>query len=317
MDDTHEWHVLDTAAREGGTSMGGGQGHAGARHRWRLVATFGLVATFFVVELVAGLLSGSLALISDAGHMAADVVALGAALVATVVAARPDTTGRRSFGSYRVEIFASGLAAAVMLGVSVFVIVEAVGRIGEPVEVLGGVMLGVGVLGLLVNVVSMALLRGGAGESLNVKGAYLEVLADTLGSVGVIVAALLVGATGQAWWDTALALAIGVFVAVRAVLLGREVLAVLGQHVPADLDAAAVTDDLAGIDGVIDVHDLHLWTLTSGMNVATAHVTFEDGAALHEVLDTARELLRDRYDIDHSTLQVEPSSHNGCEEADW
>lgn len=297
--------------------MGGGHGHAGARHRWRLVAAFGLVATFFVVELVAGLLSGSLALISDAGHMGADVVALGAALVATVVAARPDTTGRRSFRSYRVEIFASGLAVVVMLGVSVFVIVEAVGRIGEPVEVLGGVMLGVGVLGLLVNVVSMALLRGGAGESLNVKGAYLEVLADTLGSVGVIVAALLVGATGQAWWDTALALAIGVFVAVRAVLLGREVLAVLGQHVPADLDAAAVADDLAGIDGVIDVHDLHLWTLTSGMNVATAHVTFEDGAALHEVLDTARELLRDRYDIDHSTLQVEPSSHNGCEEADW
>lgn len=297
--------------------MGGGHGHAGARHRWRLAAAFGLVATFFVVELGAGLLSGSLALISDAGHMAADVVALGAALVATVVAARPDTTGRRSFGSYRVEVFASGLAVLVMLGVSVFVVVEAIGRIGEPVQVLSGVMLGVGALGLLVNVVSLVLLRGGAEESLNVKGAYLEVLADTLGSIGVIAAALLVGATGQSWWDTAVALAIGGFVAVRAVMLGREVLAVLGQSVPADLDAEAVAEDLGGIDGVIDVHDLHLWTLTSGLNVATAHVTVRDGSDHHEVLDAARDLLRDKHDVDHSTVQVEPLSHLGCAEADW
>lgn len=292
-------------------------GHAGARHRWRLAAAFGLVASFFVVELVAGLLSGSLALISDAGHMAADVVALGAALAATLVAARPDTSGRRSFGFYRVEIFASGLTVLIMLAVALFVVVEAIGRIGEPVEVVGGVMLVVGVLGLLVNVVSLLLLRGGAGESLNVKGAYLEVLADSLGSIGVIVAAVLVGVTGEGWWDTAVALALGAFVAVRAVLLGREVLAVLAQDVPATLDATAVATDLRDIDGVIDVHDLHLWTLTSGMNVATAHVTIGTCADSHAVLDAARDLLRDRYDIDHSTVQVEPSSHIGCPEVDW
>lgn len=297
--------------------MGGTRGHAGARHRWRLAVAFGLVALFFVVELVAGVLSGSLALISDAGHMAADVVALGAALAATLLASRPDTTGRRTFGFYRVEVFASGLAVLIMLAVSVFVVVEAIGRIGEPVQVVGGVMLGVGVLGLLVNLASLVMLRGGAGESLNVKGAYLEVLADTIGSVGVIVAALLVQVTGQTWWDTLLALAIGGFVAVRAVMLGREVLAVLEEDVPVDLDPDAVLTDLGRIDGVVDVHDLHLWTLTSGMNVATAHVTLGEGADLHRVLDTGRALLRDEYDIDHSTLQVEPASHVGCPEAEW
>lgn len=303
--------------REGVRVMGGAHGHAGARHRWRLAGAFGLVAVFFVVELVAGLLSDSLSLISDAGHMAADVVALGAAMAATLVAARPDTTGRRTFGFYRLEVFASGLAVLIMLGVSVFVVVEAIGRIGQPVQVLGGVMLGVGALGLVVNVVSLVLLRGGAGESLNVKGAYLEVLADTLGSIGVIAAALLIAATGQAWWDTVLALTIGGFVAVRAVMLGREVLAVLEQDVPADLDAHAVAEDLGRIEGVIDVHDLHLWTLTSGMNVATVHVTVADETAIHEVLDSGRALLRDRYDIDHSTLQVEPPGHARCVEADW
>jgi cobalt-zinc-cadmium efflux system protein len=292
-------------------------GHAGARHRWRLAAAFGLVASFFVVELVAGLLSGSLALISDAGHMAADVVALGAALAATLVAARPDTSGRRSFGFYRVEIFASGLTVLIMLAVALFVVVEAIGRIREPVEVVGGVMLVVGVLGLLVNVVSLLLLRGGAGESLNVKGAYLEVLADSLGSIGVFVAAVLVGVTGEGWWDTAVALALGAFVAVRAVLLGREVLAVLAQDVPATLDATEVATDLRDIDGVIDVHDLHLWTLTSGMHVATAHLVCRDGADPATVLAEASTVLRERWSIDHATLQVEPRGSRSCVETSW
>ena len=297
--------------------MGDVHGHAGARHRWRLAVTFGLVAGFFLVELIASWVSGSLTLISDAGHMAADVVALGAALLATVIAPRPDRTGRRSFGSYRVEVFASGLAVLIMLGMSLFVVLEAIDRIGEPVEILGGVMLAIGALGLLVNLVSLVLLRGGAGESINVKGAYLEVLADTIGSVGVIAAALLIRVTGQSWWDTALALAIGGFVAVRAIILGREVLGVLEQAVPAGLEAAAVASDLDNIDGVVDVHDLHLWTLTSGMNVATVHLTVEDCADYHGVLDEARNVLRVRYRIDHSTVQVEPVDHAGCAETDW
>ncbi|MFF5212716.1 cation diffusion facilitator family transporter [Streptosporangium sp. NPDC000396] len=186
---------------------GHGHGHAGSRHRWRLAVSFVLIGAYFVVELAFGLISGSLSLLSDAGHMAADVVALGAALVATKIATRPDTTGRRSYGSYRAEVFASLLAVVLMLGVALYVVAEALGRIGGPAEVSSTPMLVVGAIGLAVNLVALGLLRSGASESLNVKGAYLEVVADTAGSVGVIVAGWLVAATGQAFWDTLIALA--------------------------------------------------------------------------------------------------------------
>ncbi|MGX1115749.1 cobalt-zinc-cadmium efflux system protein [Streptomyces ambofaciens] len=291
--------------------------HAGGRHRWRLGVSFALVGSYFVIELVYGLLSGSLALLSDAGHMAADVVALGAALVATRIATRPDTTGRRTYGSYRAEVFASLLSVLLMLGVSVYVVTEAVGRIGGDAEISSGPMLVVGAIGLAVNLVALLLLRSGASESINVKGAYLEVLADTAGSVGVIVAGALVAATGQQLWDTLVALAIGVFVALRAIALGREVFAVLGQHAPAGMEPAAVADDLAAVEGVKDVHDLHLWTLTSGMNVATAHLVTAGSADGHAVLDQARDLLRDRHGVVHATLQVEPAEHADCDRVGW
>jgi cobalt-zinc-cadmium efflux system protein len=278
---------------------------------------FGLVAAFFVVELVTALTSGSLALLSDAGHMAADVVALGAALVATRIAARPDSTGRRTYGSFRAEVFASGLAVLLMLGVAAYIAVEAVRRIGEPADVATGPMLVVGALGLVVNVIALSLLRGGASESLNVKGAYLEVVADTLGSVGVVVAGLPVASTGDALWDTVIALAIAAFVAVRAVLLGREVAVVLGQHAPVGMSPDEVTLALARVDGVADVHDLHLWTLTSGMNVATAHLMTVEGADPHEVLDGARAVMREEFGVEHATLQVEPQSHTGCHDVTW
>lgn len=300
--------------------MGAGHGHghasASGRHRWRLTVAFGLVASFFGVELGFGLWSGSLALLSDAGHMAADVVALGAALAATRIATRKDTSGMRTFGSYRAEVFASGLAVLLMLGVAAYVSIAAIGRIGDSVEVESGAMLIVGAIGLAVNVAALLLLRGGASESLNVKGAYLEVVADTVGSVGVIVAGVLVARTGSAWWDTGIAFAIAVFVAVRAVILGREVLAVLGQHAPAGVEPARVEDELAGIAGVTDVHDLHLWTLTSGMNVATAHLVATSAADTDGVLASAREVLRQRFGVEHATLQVETDPAS-CHEMSW
>ncbi|TWG92612.1 cobalt-zinc-cadmium efflux system protein [Nocardioides sp. J9] len=296
---------------------GGPAGHAGGRHRWRLAVSFALVAAFFVVELVAGLLSGSLALVSDAGHMAADVVALGAALVATRIATRADSTGRRTYGSYRAEVFASGLAVLIMLGVAVYVVVAAVGRVGEEVEVETGAMLVVGALGLAVNLVALLLLRAGAKESLNVKGAYLEVVADTAGSVGVIAAGVLVAATGSGVWDTAVAFLIGAFVAVRAVLLGREVLAVLGQHVPAGMEIDAVTASLAAVPGVCDVHDLHVWTLTSGMNVATAHLVLTEGADAAATLRAGQAALREDHAIEHATLQVEGHRWDACDDVSW
>ena len=299
--------------------MSGGHSHgtAGGAHRWRLQLAFVLVAGYFVVELVAGLLSGSLALLSDAGHMAADVVALGAALIATRIATRPDSTGRRTFGSYRAEVFASGLAVLLMLGVSIYIAIEAISRIGATAEIASGPMLVVGAIGLLVNVIALLLLRGGASESLNVKGAYLEVVADTVGSVGVIVAGVMVGATGNAWWDTGIALAIAVFVAVRAVMLGREVLTVLGQHAPGDMAPDEVEAALAGVPGVTNVHDLHVWTLTSGMNVATAHLMTREDADAHAVLDSARQVMRTHFGVEHATLQVEPDTHTGCKEVTW
>lgn len=302
-----------------GHGHGGSGGHAGGTHRWRLQLAFVLVAGFFVVELLVGLSSGSLALISDAGHMAADVVALGAALVATRIATRKDSTGRRTFGSYRAEVFASGLAVLLMLGVAIYIVIEAIGRIGSDPQIASGPMLLVGAIGLVINLIAMALLRGGSSESLNVKGAYLEVVADTLGSVGVIVAGLLVTATHQAWWDTVIALAIALFVAVRAIMLGREVLTVLGQHAPAGIDPAVAEQSLMSVDGVAEVHDLHLWTLTSGMNVATAHLvaTGDRRQDTTLILSAASDVMREQFGIEHATLQVEPAGSTICTRTSW
>ncbi|MGB5951627.1 MAG: cation diffusion facilitator family transporter [Ornithinimicrobium sp.] len=295
--------------------MSGVHGHAGAKHRWRLLVAFVLIASFFVVELVAGLLAQSLALLSDAGHMAADVVTLGAALFATRIATRVDRTGRRTFGSYRAEIFASGFAVLVMIGMSVYIAVEAVRRLGDTTDPAAGTMLVVGGLGLLVNLIALFLLRGGAGESLNVKGAYLEVVADTLGSVGVIVAALMVQWTGNGAWDTLVALAIAVFVFVRAIFLAREVLTVLGQHAPAGIEPDDMIRALEQVPGVMAVHDLHVWTLTSGMDVATAHLVA--GHDSQDVLTAAARMLREEFNIAHATLQVEDQNAAPCEGASW
>lgn len=300
-----------------GDSHGALAGHAGGRYRARLAAAFALVAAFFVVELVTGIVSGSLALISDAGHMAADVVALGAALVATKIATRPDSTGRRTYGSYRAEVFASGLTVLIMLGVAAYVVIEAISRInGEP-EVASTPMLVVGAMGLAINIACVLLLRAGSQESLNVKGAYFEVVADAAGSVGVIVAGVLVILTGNGLWDTLVALAIGIFVAVRAVVLGRQVLAVLGQHVPEGMTLAEVVADLESVPGISDIHDLHIWTLTSGMNVATAHLVVGDGLAAQEVLAEAHRVLAERHHIEHATLQVEETPTSRCHEVNW
>jgi cobalt-zinc-cadmium efflux system protein len=292
-------------------------GHAGGRYRRKLAIAFGLIGAFFVVELVYGLVADSLALISDAGHMAADVVALGAALAATKIATRKDKTGRRTFGSYRAEVFASGLTVLLMLGVSAYVVIEAVSRIGSDPEVSSGPMIIVGGIGLLINIVVMFLLKSGAKESLNVKGAYFEVVADTAGSVGVVIAGILIATTGEVRWDTVVALAIGAFVAVRAIFLGRQVLAVLGQHVPEGMAIEHVTDDLAAVPGVTDVHDLHVWVLTSGMNVATAHLVASDTADFPRILDEARTMLKATYAIEHATIQVERTAARECHEIDW
>ncbi len=290
---------------------------AGGRHRGRLAAAFLLILVAFVIEVVAGLATNSLALLSDAGHLLTDVLGLGMALAAITAAARGAADPQRSFGLYRLEILAALANAVLLVGVAAYVCWEAVQRFRGPPEVLAGPMLAVAVVGLAANVVAFLLLRRGSRESLNVRGAYLEVVADTLGSVGVIVAAVVLALTGWPYADPAVAAAIGLFILPRTWQLGREALRILVQAAPEKISVTQVRRDLADLDGVVDVHDLHVWTLTSQMDVASAHLMIAPVADGHGVLDRARALLRDRHHIDHATLQVEPDSHRGCEELRW
>jgi cobalt-zinc-cadmium efflux system protein len=290
---------------------------AGERHRGRLLIAFVLAAVFLVVETIVALRTGSLALLSDAGHMLTDTAGLGMALAAITAASNARTGGRRTFGLYRLEVLAALANAVLLFAVAAYVLSEAVRRFASPVEVPSTPMLVVAALGLLVNLVGWALLREGAQESMNVRGAYLEVLADAIGSAGVLVAAVLIAVTGWTWIDPAFAIALGVFILPRTWRLGGQALRVLVQAAPPHVDLSGLEADLGGIPGVTDVHDLHVWTLTSDMEVATAHLQVEPGTDPHGVLDQARVLLQDRHGLDHATLQVEPSDHTGCDEIGW
>ena len=304
----------------GDHNHGGGALRAGARHQKRLLIAFVLIAGYFVVEAIGGLLTNSLALISDAGHMLTDVIGLGMALAAIQLAnrhARKANPGQHSFGLYRLEILAAFVNALLLFGVAIYVLVEAVKRITGTPEVLGVPMLVIAVIGLVVNLIAFALLREGASESLNVEGAYLEVVADTIGSVGVIIAAILLEVFGWTWVDPVIGAAIGLWILPRTWRLGGQAVRILLQAAPPEIDLDEVGQALAAIPGVIDVHDLHVWTLTSEMENASVHLVVDTMDHSHGVLDQARSLLQDRYGFGHATLQVEPSDHEGCDELAW
>jgi cobalt-zinc-cadmium efflux system protein len=282
---------------------------------------FVVIAVFFVVEAVAGFLTNSLSLLSDAGHMLTDVVGLGMALAAIQLATRFEhrvaEESRHTFGLYRLEILAAFVNALVLFAVAIWVLFEAVGRLRDEPEVLEIPMLVVAIAGLGANLVAFWLLREGAQESLNIEGAYVEVLADTVGSVGVILAAVLMRWLDWTWIDPVVAALIGLWILPRTFRLGRQAVRILLQSAPEHVDIARLRADLLGIADVIDVHDLHVWTLTSEMEAASAHLMTEDEADPHRVLDRARELLVDGYGIAHATFQVEPRSHVGCEQVSW
>lgn len=290
---------------------------AGEKHKGRLGLALAVIATFMVVEVIGGLASNSLALLSDAGHMLTDVLGLGMALAAIQLATRGSSRSHHTFGLYRLEILAALANAGLLFGVAAYVVIEAIGRFGDPPEVRTGLLLVVAVLGLAANLVAFALLREGAKRSLNMRGAYLEVLSDTVGSVAVIVGGLLIEATDWAWVDPAIGVGIGVWILPRTWRLASQALRILVQAAPPGVDLAALASDLAALDGVVDVHDLHVWTLTSEMDVASAHLMVTVGTDAHGVLDRARVVLRDGYRIDHATLQVEPDDHQGCAEVAW
>lgn len=290
---------------------------AGERHKGRLAIAFAVLAAVTVVEVVGGLVIGSLALLSDAAHMLTDVLGLGMALAAIQLATRGSEHKHRTFGLYRLEILAALANALLLLGVAAYVLVEAVDRFDDAPEVSSGSLLGIAVVGLVANLIAFALLREGAKESLNVEGAYLEVVSDTLGSAAVIVGAIVIGLTGWWWVDPVVGVLIGLWILPRTVRLGAQAIRILVQAAPPGFDLAALEADLGAVPGVVDVHDLHVWTLTSEMDVVSAHLMVTTGTDHHGVLDQARVVLRDRYRIDHATLQIEPDDHHGCEEMTW
>jgi cobalt-zinc-cadmium efflux system protein len=292
-------------------------GRAGARYAARLRVAFVLAGAFLVVEAVTAFLSGSLALLSDAAHLLTDAVGIGMALAAIRLADRAGSDRSRTFGLYRLEILAALANAVLLFVVTGYVLVEAVLRLDSEPSVEAGPMLVVAMLGLLVNVVSVVLLHSGAGQSLNVEGAYVDVLADSVASLGVIAAGVVIAVTDWEPIDAIVAIAIGVWIVPRAWRLAASAVRILIQAAPAGFDVGRLEADLAGVPGVVDVHDLHVWTLTSEMDVASAHLMVTAGIDAHGVLDRARDLLRERYDIAHATLQVEPDDHTGCAEVEW
>jgi cobalt-zinc-cadmium efflux system protein len=282
-----------------------------------LAGALAILTAFMVVEVVAGFATSSLALLSDAGHMLTDVLGLGMALAAIQLAGRGSHRRHRTFGLYRVEILAALANAVLLFAVAIYVLIEAVGRFQDPPEVLAAPMLVVAVLGLAANLVAFSLLRAGSKESLNVEGAYLEVVADAIGSIGVVAGAVVLRITDWGWVDPLVGMGIGLWILPRTWRLGAQAVRILVQAAPPGMDLEMLRKDLAGVDGVVDVHDLHVWTLTSDMDVASAHLMVRTGTDGHAVLDRARQVLDERHGIGHATLQVEPEDHRGCDEVAW
>jgi len=293
--------------------MGHDHAHgAGVRHRGKLLAVLALTVAVLLLQVVVGLLTGSLALLADAGHLLSDSFGLVLALAAIAVAQRPGGP-RQTYGVHRTEVLAAGANGLVLLGICVVIVVSAVRRLDDPPAIEGGWVLAAGAVGLAVNVIGLLVLRSGAQESLNVRGAYLEVLGDALGSVAVIVSAVVILATGWQLADPVASLVIAALVVPRAISLLRDVAEVLLESSPRDVDLDAVRGHILGVEGVVDVHDLHVWTITSGMPVMSAHVVVDDSVAAmsdaHHVLDHLCLCLSDHFDVAHSTFQIEPAGH--------
>jgi cobalt-zinc-cadmium efflux system protein len=309
--------VMGHAHDHGGHDHSDALRRTAARNVGRLWIALALTVTFVVVEAVTAFVSGSLALLSDAAHMLTDGVAIALALGAIVVANRASKEGSRTFGLFRLEILASLLNAILTFAVAGYVLVEAGIRLVDGDSgVEAGPMLVVAIAGLVVNVIVFFMLREGAQDSLAVRGAYVDAMADMAGSIGVILAAVVIEVTDWTPIDPIVAAVIGVWILPRAWRLAASALRVLLQVAPAHLDLDAIRAELMAMPGVVDVHDLHVWTLTSEMDVASAHVMIGPGTDPHGVLDQARVLLLE-HEIAHATIQVEPDDHAGCAEINW
>jgi cobalt-zinc-cadmium efflux system protein len=282
----------------------------GAEHRRRLRAVLVLTGVVMLLEIAGAVVSGSLALAADAGHMFTDVAAIGIALTAMTIAERR-TTSRSTFGLYRLEIFAAAVNAVILLAVATFIVWSALRRLDDPPEVQSGLMLAVALVGLAANAVSIWWLHDAQQDSLNVRGAYLEVLGDLLGSAAVVVAALVITTTGQEIAAPIASLLVAALIVPRTWSLLREAVSILLESTPPGTDLEHVRQHIVDVEGVVDVHDLHVWTISSGRPVMSAHVVVDDPwlARSGEVLDGLQECLAAHFDVEHSTFQVEPRGH--------
>ncbi|MER7953174.1 cation diffusion facilitator family transporter [Streptomyces sp. NPDC096030] len=302
------------AGHDHGHSHGGPPptGTAAAAYRGRLRIALAITLSVMVVEIVGGVVADSLALIADAAHMATDAVGLAMALLAIHFANRPPTQ-TRTYGFARAEILAALANCLLLLGVGTYVLYEAVQRFIEPAETKGGLTIAFALVGLVANMVSLSLLVRGQKESLNVRGAYLEVLADALGSVTVLVSAGIILATGWQYADPIASILIGLMIVPRTLKLLRETLDVLLESAPKGVDMAEVRAHILALPGVEDVHDLHAWTITSGMPVLSAHVVVSqaalDAVGHEKMLHELQGCLGDHFDVEHCTFQLEPAGH--------
>jgi len=290
--------------------MGAGHDHShGANIRAsRMLMAAGVLTVFFVVELTTALLINSIALLADAGHMLTDLVALFMGLTAVTLARRGSTSAARTYGWHRAEVFTAVANAALLVAMAVFIFYEAVERLGDAPEIPGVPMIIVALAGLLANLVVVLLLRSDSEHSLAVKGAYMEVVADTVGSIGVLVAGIVTVSTGWPYADVVVAVLVALWVLPRAIALARAALRILSESSPSHIDVDELRTALAALDGVTDVHDLHVWTLVPGKDMATAHLTSSADSA--EVLKSAQAVMAAR-GLGHATVQVEPPAGEG------
>jgi cobalt-zinc-cadmium efflux system protein len=283
-----------------------------------MLVVLALTTTVLVAEVIGGWITGSLALLADAGHMFTDVAGITLAILAVTFASRP-ASDTRTYGYYRLEILAAVINAVLLFGVAAFILVEAWRRWSEPPEVEGGLMLAFATVGLVANLIGVAILRSGSKESLNVKGAYLEVLGDTLGSAAVIIAALVIALTGWQRADIVASVLVAAMILPRTWTLLREATDVLLEAVPKGTDLAAIRQHILDTPGVLVAHDLHVWTLTSGMPVLSVHVVVDEAVLADnsggQVLDALGDCLAHHFDVEHCTFQLEPAGHADHEHA--
>ncbi len=289
--------------------MGHNHAHTPAgRNKRRLAIVLGLTSLYLVAEVIGGWLTHSLALLADAGHMLTDVAGLGLALLAIRFAESP-ATPERTYGYYRVEILAALTNAIVLIGISLYILYEAYERFRNPPQVQSTGMLLIAAVGLVINIIGIFILRAGSEESLNMKGAYFEVLSDLLTSVGVIIASIIMLTTGWYYADPIISAGIGLFILPRTWMLMRDAVGVLLEGTPSDVNVAAVRKSIESLPGVAGVHDLHVWSLTSGVNAMSVHTVLSDGASHDAVLVAVQKCVKADFKLAHTTVQVESK---GC-----